>query len=232
IVVLRDFLETDRPRLDVLLEHGFRRVANMPLARIEVRWKSYAEYLNAMRARYRKDIKRRLERAAEAGHQVKIVADFGGDAERWAHQATTVYAGARSFKREALTADYYTNIARYLGNRSLMLVVERDGRQVAHGMALMDETATIATYFGRDPGKPGKEWFLLINEVIRIGIERQSRYIQLGLGSYEAKVLVGATVEPLSIYCKSPLAPINWLMRAIPNAFAREIKPYKSIFRE
>lgn len=230
IVVIRDFLEQDKLRLGPLLGRGFRRVSNMPLARIEVRWKSYADYLAGMRSRYRKDVKRRLEHAARAGQRIVKVADFGNQAKTWARQAATVYDDAKGFKREALTADYYANMARYLGEKSLMLAVERDGENVAHGMILLDETTTIATYFGREPGKPGKEWFLLINEVIRIGIERQSRYIQLGLGSYDAKALIGATAEPLFIYCKSPLAPINWLMRAVPNAFSRELKAARQIF--
>ena len=231
IVVIRDFLNQDRSRFDVLQGHGFRRVCNLPLARIEVRWKSYDEYLASMRARYRKDIKRRLARAAASGQKVKRVVEFGANAVHWARQAATVFDSAKGFKREALTADYYANMAHFLGTNSLMLAVERDGRPIAHGLVLLDDATTIATYFGREPGKPGKEWFVLINEVIRLGIERQSRYIQLGLGSYEAKVLVGATVEPVSIYCMSTSAPINWLTRLIPNAFTRESKLHATIFR-
>jgi predicted N-acyltransferase len=232
IVIIRDFLEADRSRIDLLLAHGFQRVSNLPLARIEVRWKSYDEYLASMRARYRKDIKRRLHRAADVGQQVKSIENFGEYAGVWAAQVATVYDGAKGFKREALTADYYVQIAERLGVRSLMLAVERQGRLVAHGLVLLDDATTIAAYFGREQGKPGKEWFVLINEVIRLGIERQSRYIQLGLGSYAAKSLVGASIEPVYIYCKSTLAPVNWLTRFIPNAFPQELKRHPNIFRQ
>jgi predicted N-acyltransferase len=232
IVVMRDFLEPECARLDGLLAHGFRRVSNRPLARIEVRWASYDEYLASMRARYRKDIKRRLDAAAQAGQAVVTEHDFGDDADTWARQARTVHANTKGFKREAPTADYYANVAGKLADRSRMLAVTQAGRRIAHGLVLMDHTATIATFFGREPGQPGKEWFLLINEVIRLGIERRSRYIQLGLGSYDAKALVGATIEPVFIYCRSTMRMIDWLMRRVPNVFPRDLTPRKRIFRE
>ena len=232
LIVIRDFLAGERDGADELLRQGYTLRMNMPLARIAVRWASYEDYLASMRARYRKDVKRRLQRSIDSGQQVKRLNQFGEHAETWATQAQVVLARAQRFKRERLGPAYYANMDRKLGAQSLMLVACRDNRMVAHGMVLTDRENTIATFFGREAGRPSAEWFSLMNEVIKLGIERQSRYIHLGLGSYDAKALVGADVEPLYLYCRTRFAPLNWLIRMVPEMMGPRGKPPKRIFHD
>lgn len=232
LIVIRDFTGNEREGADALLRHGYALRQNMPLARIRVRWKSYDDYLASMRARYRKDVKRRLQRAAEHGQTVMTLRQFGEHAEAWAAQSEVVLARAQRFKRERLGPAYYANMDRKLGQHSLMLVACREERMVAHGMVLTDAENTIATFFGREAGRPSAEWFSLMNEVIKLGIERQSRYIHLGLGSYDAKALVGADIEPLYLYCRTRFAPLNWLIRMVPELMGTRGKAHKQIFRE
>jgi len=142
-----------------------------------------------------------------------------------------VLARAQRFKRERLGPAYYANMDRKLGGHSLMLVACRDNRMVAHGMVLTDAENTITTFFGREAGRPSAEWFSLMNEAIKLGIERQSRYIHLGLGSYDAKALVGADIEPLYVYCRTRFAPLNWLIRMVPELMGQRGKAHKQIFR-
>jgi predicted N-acyltransferase len=232
LIVWRDFLSAERRTFDRLLKRGYRLRLNMPLARIRVRWPDYASYVGAMRARYRKDVKRRLERAAAHGQHVLRISDFGADAELWAGQAAVVRDHAERFKRETVTAEYYRALATHLGEASTLLVASRDGRQVAHGMVLADEETTVATFFGREAGRPHAEWFSLMNEAIRFGIERGSRYIHLGLGSYDAKNLVGADIEPLFVYCRTRYRVINWLMSLVPEIMAERSLPRRRIFHD
>lgn len=232
LIVVRDFLTSEREKFDLLLNEGFNLVSNMPLARIRVRWDSYEKYIGSMRSRYRKDVKRRLRRAERTGQQVKKVENFGEFADTWVNQAAVVFENTKGFKREQLAPAYYQNVDKNLGDKSELLAVERDGSLVAHGMLVSDETSTTATYFGRDPGKPNSEWFQLMNEVIRSGINRKSEFINLGLGSYEAKANVGAEVEPLFVYSKSSSRVVNWLMKLIPNTMDCADTPIKRVFHD
>ena len=231
LIVIRDFLQQDRADFDTLQEQGFNVVSNMPLARIRVRWDSYENYLAAMRSRYRKDVKRRLKRAERTGQKVRRVENFGELASTWVKQATVVFDNTKGFKREQLAGTYYESVNANLPQHSELLAVERDGSLVAHGMLVNDEKNTTATYFGRNAGKPNSEWFQLMNEVIRIGINRKSQYINLGLGSYDAKANVGAEVEPLYVYSKSRYGVINWLMRTVPRTMDYREKP-KRVFHD
>jgi predicted N-acyltransferase len=232
LIVIRDFLTSERERFDGLLATGYNLVSNMPLARIRIRWRSYDEYLASMRARYRKDVKRRLISADRRGQKVTTIASFGCDAALWVRQVRTVFEQTKGFKREVISSDYYEHMDRKLGDKSVLVAAERDGRFVAHGMVLHDDTSTIATYFGRDPGAASQEWFQLVNEVIRIGIDKESEFINLGLGSYDAKTNVGADIEPLYVYSKSTFVVVNWLMRIFRGTMEYPINDKKRVFHD
>lgn len=231
LVVIRDFLSTELAEFDVLLRKGYKLVSNMPLARVRVRWASYDEYLSSMRARYRTDVKRRLRRARSTGQRVRKREQFAESAGLWAAQALTVQEKTKGFKRESLTPAYYNSMDTFLGDNSMLVVAERAGNAVAHGMLLQDEATTTATYFGRNPGPAQHEWFHLVNEVIRLGIENRSKYINLGLGSYDAKMNVGADIEPLFVYSKSSIRLLNCLMARAPKTMSRLHPLQKKIFR-
>ena len=65
---------------------------------------------------------------------------------------------------------------------------------------------------------------------MRVGLERGLKYLNLGLGSYEAKSLMGAEVEALSCLTRSRYALLNWLMRRVPHAMEPEIPHLHHIF--
>ena len=232
LVVIRDFLESERKEFDTFLQSGYNLASNMPLARIRVRWNSYEEYLSNMRSRYRKDVRRKLKRADKNDHEIMVLKTFAEHANIWAAQARVVYENTNGFKREIIPSEYYENMDYKLGDRSMLLVFKRDGRMVAHGMILADDSHTVATYFGRESGPANNEWFSLINEAIRISIDRKSAYINLGRGLYDAKSIVGADIEPLFVYSKSTIAPVNWLMKLIPRAVDHPIEKSKRIFHD
>lgn len=231
LLVLRDFEATACAEFDFLRARGYKRVCNLPLARIDVRWPSYDAYLAAMRGRYRKDLRRRLRRAARDGRTVVTRQDFAADAPRWAAQAAHVVAGTRGFKRETVNAAYYANMARLPAGQRTLLTVEREGRVLAHGLALADARHTVATFFGREPGSASGEWFQLMNAVVAGAIARGSRRIELGLGSYEAKALFGAELVPLYVYTCSTRRWLNAIIRLVPDLMRRDTRARHRVFR-
>jgi len=221
LVLLRDFEPADAAALEPLLARGFNRVSNMPLAHIDLGWASHEDYLAAFKPRYRRDIQRRLRRGAAAGIVIREHADYATEALRWAAQVAEVQSRGTRFVRERIPPAYYREIEDALGPASRVFVAERDGVAVAHGMVIADAENTVATFFGREPGEPAQEWFLLMDAVIRDAIARGSRRLHLGLGAYEAKALVGAKLVPLTIFCHSPHRMLDWLMRRLPNLVNR-----------
>ncbi len=232
LLVIRDFLERERTDSDTQLTSlGYRQRSNYPLARIRVRWNSYNEYIGSFRARYRKDIRRRIRIAESAGNHVEILDSFGSESLRWAKQASVIREQTKGFRREALSPLYYENMDCLLGHDSKLLVINNRGDRVAHGMIIFDRETTTATFFGRESGTPKREWFQLINSVIRIGIERGSKYISLGLGSYDGKSIVGADIEPLVIYRRSTHPMLNFVINLIPDLMKPKVLTNRNLFR-
>lgn len=232
LLVIRDFLESERDDSDQQLTSlGYRQRSNYPLARIRVRWDSYNEYIGSFRARYRKDIKRRIRIAESAGNGVEVLDSFGSESSRWAEQASVIREQTKGFRREALSPRYYENMDYLLGNDSKLLVINNRGERVAHGMIIFDRETTTATFFGRESGPPQGEWFQLINSVIRIGIERGSKYISLGLGSYDGKSILGADIEPLVVYRRSTNPIFNFLINLIPDLMKPKVRLHRNLFK-
>lgn len=222
LMVLRDFTAADADSLNFLRGRGYKRVSNLPLSRIEIRWPTYEAYLGSMRRRYRKDLKRRLRRAAQAGYRVEIDDDFGARSELWARQVACVYEASCGFKRETVNAAYYAQMAGLDKGRARLLVLRRNGCAVAHGLILCGEQTMVATFFGRESEQPDGEWFLLLNAVVRLAIEQGSSRIDLGLGSYEAKSLFGAETESLYVFTRSRTGWLNALIKLVPDLMRRE----------
>ena len=232
LLVIRDFLESERDDSDEQLTSlGYQQRSNYPLARIHVRWNSYDEYIGSFRARYRKDIRRRIRIAESAGNNVEILDSFGSESSRWAKQASVIREQTKGFRREALPPLYYQNMDRVLRHDSKLLVINNRGEKVAHGMIIFDRETTTATFFGRESGPPKGEWFQLINSVIRIGIERGSKYISLGLGSYDGKSIVGADIEPLVIYRRSTHPIFNAFINLIPDLMKPKVLLNRNLFK-
>lgn len=231
LLVIRDFLGDELESLELLNDMGYKGRSNFPLARIRVRWDTYADYLESFRARYRKDIKRRIRMAEAAGNFVEVLDWFGSESSRWAGQACIIREKTKGFRREALPPLYYENMDRLLGINSKLLVINNGGERVAHGMVIFDDETTTATFFGRNGGPPKGEWFQLINEVIRVGIGRGSKYISLGLGSYDGKSILGADIESLTVYRRSTHSVFNFFINLIPDLMKPKPLPKRNLFK-
>lgn len=233
LVVFRDFAREERPLAEPLGALGYRRLQSVPRARLALRWTCYEDYRRALRSRYRKDVRRRLARVRAAGQTVRVRTRFGAEAARWAAQSRAVQASSRGFRRESPTAAYYANLDRALGEDSVLLTVEQDGAATAHGMVVLDGENAVATYFGREPGPPGAEWFHLLDSAIRLAIERGCRSVHLGRGSFDAKSLVGADVEPLWVYVRCRRTWLNRVLALLPErVVSRPELTRRRVFRD
>ncbi len=232
LLVLRDFLDDELATTDCLLARGYKRVSNLPRARIQVRWPSYEAFVAALRARYRTDLRRRLARARRSGRHVVTIDDFAAESARWARQAAAIRARTRGFKRERLTPAYYAGMGALAPRARVLLAVEHAGRHIAHGLVLFDRRHAVATFFGREPGPACGEWFMLMDAAVRVAIERGAESIELGLGSYDGKALFGAEVVPQYVYTRCTIPLLNALIRLLPDFMRRSGPPARRLFRD
>ena len=231
LVVVRDFRQDELEDFAAFAAAGYATVSNMPMSRIRIRWDSHAEFLAAMKSRYRKDLGRRLRRAAEAGREIRVLQAFSARAEECSAQVEGAYARSQGVRRERLGPAYYQAMEAHLAERARLLVAEEAGRMVGHGLLLLDEAHVVATWSGREEGPPGDIWFTLLDAAVRLAIERRAKWLNLGLGTYAAKSLLGAEVEPLSCLVRSRYAIANFFMRRVPHTMAKVPPTVHHVFR-
>ncbi|NBQ89732.1 MAG: GNAT family N-acetyltransferase, partial [Betaproteobacteria bacterium] len=232
LIVIRDFTDEELPGFTALTARGYQQVANQPLARIRLRWASYADYLAAMRSRYRKDLGRRLRRAAAQDQTVELLESFGHLAESCAAQVRAAYDRSQGIKREVLGPGYFRALDACLGAQSALLVARRGAEMVGQGMVLFDRSHIIATYSGRSDGPPDDIWFQLLDSAVREGLARGLKWLNLGLGSYAAKSLMGAELAPLSCFSRSRYGLVNWLMRKVPRRMEANLPRVHHVFQD
>lgn len=232
LIVIRDFTDEELPDFTALTARGYQQVANQPLARIRLRWASYADYLAAMRSRYRKDLGRRLRRAAAQAQTVELLESFGHLAESCAAQVRAAYDRSQGIKREVLGPAYFRALDDCLGAQSALLVARRGPEMVGQGMVLFDRSHIIATYSGRSEGPPDDIWFQLLDSAVREGLARGLKWLNLGLGSYAAKSLMGAELAPLSCFSRSRYGLVNWLMRKVPRRMEADLPRVHHVFQD
>ena len=231
LVVVRDFRQDELAGFAAFTAAGYGTVSNMPMSRVRIRWPSYADFLAAMKSRYRKDLGRRLRRAAEAGRDIRVVQAFSERAVECSAQVEGAYARSQGVRRERLGPAYYRAIDACLGARARLLVAEEAGRMVGHGLVLLDEAHVVATWSGREEGPPGDIWFTLLDAAVRLAIEQRAEWLNLGLGTYAAKSLLGAEVVPLFCLVRSRYAIANFFMRRVPHTMAKTPPTVHHVFR-
>lgn len=218
VILFRDFYNDELVLYDHLLKFGYSRIHNLPGTKIEIKWKSFDEYLSAMRKRYRKEISLRRKKFSRDGITVEILKDFsnhGKDLERlW----MKVYEQATEYKRERLPSAFFENINKYLRNKSSLLLVKKDGTPIAFSLLLFDRETLVPLFCGLDYtyNEEYCVYFNLFYKIIEIGIEEGMKDIDLGITTLEPKKEVGAEVVTQNMYMKH-LNPL--LNRIVPKLF-------------
>ena len=202
-ILLRDFIEEDVPELTRLTEHGFTRIPNLPTTQLRIRWRSFDEYLAAMRSRHRQKIRRGLGLAQKSGLTARWKDEFSGMAEELMRQWSNVNQQAKEYSRDRLTREFFRHVNSAFGSRCRLVEIFKGGRMVAHALVASDGTLLRWLLFGREnrEARDGA-YFLVIASIIEFAIKEGLDLIEMGLTTYSPKTDFGAQMVPLSMFLR------------------------------
>lgn len=210
LIVVRDFSPDETKEFDLFLEHGFRRLQNLPNMSMDMPWPSFGDYLGALRKRYRQNARAYLGAAAEGGVRTEVRSEFGDLAEEMYRLYWNVYERAWEYRRERLTPAYFRNLDGELGQRSEAVLLWRGEELVAFYVAAIDEKTYRPYYLGLSYplNRPLRLLFNLQLMCVRRAIELGKKHLELGITNYAPKASLGAELAPLFVYMKhrNPLA--------------------------
>lgn len=218
-IVWRDFGCDQLSDFDELLKKGYRRVMNLPEMWLRLRWRTFDEYLDAMRSKFRSNVLAQQRRFASFGGKVDVIVDYGGLEKTFAGLWRNVYDRAREYRREVLLPEFFANMRKSLGPRVAAIVGRIDARIVGFLFVVRDEETLITLFSGLDYeiNRASGVYFNLFYKAIECGIQDGMRGINLGLTTVAPKLDLGAEVVPLYMYMKSNLPLIG---PVVPRLFA------------
>lgn len=179
-----------------LRRHGFAPVPIPQTAGLELPFDSFDEYLDSMRAQYRRRARKALK--ASSHLHVEHVRDFDRLVPELARLWRLVYDRADEVKREILADDFFQAVAAV--DTASVLVLRRDDDSIAAYAMLLDDEPRLHflyTGFEREAGEQECAYFRLLYEIVRYAIEHGFGRVNLGLTTLEPKLDVGAVPVPL-----------------------------------
>lgn len=220
VLLFRDFTDDELPFYDRLERFGYRRLNNLPRAVLKIQWKTFDEYLRALRRVYRRRILKQMRALDRKEISVEIVKDFAEYADCLAMLWDNVYQRAREYRRERLLADFFENMDKHLGANSNVLLIRRHGVPVAFSLLLFDDGTLTPLFCGFDYEHNAEYclYFNTMNKAVEIAVERGMKEVDFGITTLVPKISLGAEAQKLYMYMKH-LNPV--MNRIIPWAFEK-----------
>jgi hypothetical protein len=222
--------------LEALRRYSYRALEtepNMVLA-LDPNWKSYDCYLAALDAKYRKKVKDQGKKLASAGCTVEALTDPRTHAARL-HELYLAVQGNASVRLVTVRENYFSELARVAPDDFRCTVVKRGDHVIGFVTTVRDGETAIGYYIGfdRTAAAEGLPIYLrLLHATVSDAIAWRCTRLSLGRTALEPKAGLGARPEPMSVWVRHRIAPLNWILRglldAVPHAEAPERSPFKA----
>jgi hypothetical protein len=206
---------------------------NMVLA-IDARWKNYEDYLAALDSKYRKKVKDQVKKLAAAGCTVESLAELGAHSKRL-HDLYLAVQGNASVRLVTLRENYFAELARVAGEDFRCTIVRRGAEVIGFVTCVRDGDTAIGYYIGFDRAAADEGlpiYLRLLHATVADAIAWRCTRLSLGRTALEPKAGLGALPEPMSVWVRHRMAPLNWMLRgllgAVPHAEAPERNPFKA----
>lgn len=220
---------------DVFRRFGYRRLESEPDMRLELppEWRSFDDYLESLRTKYRKAVCHTLDSIDAAGVGIEPLKDLDAHAGRLHALYKAVEARAKvSFA--SFPAGYLPALARAAGADRFRCTVARREDEILGFMATVrDGDTAVAHYAGLDyaANEEIPIYLRLLYTVIADAIDWRCRRASFGRTALESKARLGARPVELASWLRHRDPAMNlvvWpLVRLIPHRRAPDRHPFK-----
>lgn len=213
IVCSKEHADDEVGALSPLERRGFRRVPSLPSCRLPISWASFDEYVAAMRADYRRQLRSALRARDHHGLRVRESSDLAAECERIVPLYEQVMDHAE-VQLERLPPAFFTELARAFPGETSAILVERGGDTVA--AAVMLDSPRVSTFLlaGIDYSchRALASYPILVTAVVASAIARGAEVLEMGQTSWALKQRLGAVPVARYLYVR---ARRRWLGAAL-----------------
>ena len=218
IIAIKDLADADKPKADAeLLAAGYTRVASLPVACLALPFKTVDEYLSSLSSSTRKDIRRKLKTAGEV--RLEYRSDVRGleDQIFALYEQTRVNSGLDYGDFEQMSPNWFAEVTRGLGQKSLCLLVWRGEELIGFNLLFVEPGRIIDKFIGlkyplaRDLNLYTVTWMANV----KLALQRGATRLQSGQTAYTLKVRLGSGLDKSWIYFRHRNAVANLIVKAV-----------------
>ena len=219
LVVLKEFPARYRDALECFAAHGYTRVPSLPMARLNIAYDSFEQYMDeALSGRTRRDLRLKL-RATTAGEPIEqtTVRDITPVIDDLYPLYLQVYHRSQHHF-EKLTREYLCGLGRLMPEKVRFFVWRQCGRIVAFTLCMLQGDSLYAEYIGLDydVAIDLHLYHYSIRQMVTWGMRNGYKsFCSSGL-HYDPKFHLRFMLEPLDLYVRHTSAlmntPVRWLL--------------------
>ena len=227
-VFIKDFVEESRTLTDNFQDFGFIPMHVEPnmIISINPEWNNFNDYKNSLKSKYR--IKVNKADSTSANLEAKLFSEK--DFETYKNELQQLYQNTidnANFNAQVLNLDTYIKLRETYHEDFIVKAYFYNDKLVGFLSALANNQHLDAHFIGLDYSlnKSHAIYPRILNDYVRIGIEKKAKYINLGRTASEIKTTIGAEPVELTCYIKHKRRIINSLLK--PFVQRIQIKDFK-----
>jgi len=222
-VFIKDFKETSLKNTRELLNFGYSEIKVEPnmIVQLDPQWKTFEDYKNILKSKYR--VKANKADSTSSNLETRLFTEH--DFETYKDELQTLYQNtitSASFNAQVLNLNTYIHLRASFKDDFIVKAYFLENKLVGFLTALVNKNALDAHFIGLDYelNKSHAIYPRILNDYIRIGIQKQVTSINLGRTASEIKTTIGANPLQLSCYIKHK----NPFLNSLIKPFFRRIK--------
>jgi hypothetical protein len=189
VIVYKEFGNEELPRMDRLVEFGYRRIPTQPMHFLKPAFPDFAHYCAALSSNYRASVNRSTRKLKPAGAEVKVFTDSDEILRVYTPEVHALYyqmVGKAEVNIELLPIEFFRQLtSRLKGHVELVTIIKED-RIIAIGWCLNVGSAFHLMYAGLD---------YQLNRELDLYFNLMYASLDRALRSGAAKIHVGQTAS-------------------------------------
>lgn len=221
-ILVKDFYSSSIAHAAELEEYKYHDFLVEPNMIVDINWRTFDEYLNAMSKKYRNRAKSIIKKGSVMERRDLSAKEIKANASEILALFNNVHLKAK-FRMASLTLSYFENLKETLGDKFLFTAYYYEGRMIGFRSAFVLKDAVEAHFVGIDYtlNKELELYQNILYDYIIETIENNKKQLFLGRTASEIKSTVGAEAYELTCYIRHR----NPLSNRIIKPFIDYLKP-------
>ncbi len=222
-IFIKDFKEESLKNTSQFLNFGYSEIKVEPnmIIQLHPEWKSFEDYKNILKSKYR--VKANKADSKSSALETRLFTEH--DFETYKDELQALYQNTianASFNAQVLNLNTYIHLRATLKDDFIVKAYFLENKLVGFLTALVNKNVLDAHFIGLDYelNKSHAIYPRILNDYVRLGIEKQVSSINLGRTASEIKTTIGANPLELSCYIKHK----NPFFNSLVKPFFRRIK--------